>query len=452
MVARNKPEAGQRTAAPAKSRDALTGLYDASQARDTLAQWQNAALRAQATAPIHAMLLELGRFDTVNLAYGSDAGDRALVEVGRRILFFASDEFENGNWLVARMGGGQFLIAANEKCSRERWQWLAEALGDAVAHPVTAMGSNDSLRLSPRVALMRPAPGEGPDMLLERLAETARRARERQGGRLLWVDGEITLSGRRGALLEADLLSALDRGEIAVLFQPQYRIDSGDTDIIIGAEALARWQHPTMGRIGAGALFAVAERADYIAQLSRQIAQTALSQAAQWNHAAHPDLRLSLNITPADLASGDFAREFGALLAESGFPADRLTLEITEQVLLSDLDRTATVLAQLKKLGVRIALDDFGAGFCNFRYLKLLPLDYLKLDRAMVDGIATDSRDLAVLRGIVAMARALELTIVVEGIETQSQRALVAGEGCVLYQGFLKAAPMDAQEFAKLIA
>ncbi len=174
--------------------------------------------------PIHAMLLELARFDTVNLAYGIAAGDHALREIGRRILFFASDEFEGGDWLVARMGGGQFLIAAAAPCSRDRWQWLAEALGDAVAHPVHATGAEGDLRLSPRLALMRAGANDGVDMLFERLSETALTLRERREGRILWADGNVPVPGRRGALLEADLLSALDRGEIAVLFQPQYRI------------------------------------------------------------------------------------------------------------------------------------------------------------------------------------------------------------------------------------
>ncbi|MDA7788108.1 EAL domain-containing protein, partial [Sphingomonadaceae bacterium] len=187
-------------------------------------------------------------------------------------------------------------------------------------------------------------------------------------------------------------------------------------------------------------------QADYTAQLSRHIAGRALMAAAKWPEA----LRLSLNITPADLAVGGFASEFAVLLEDSGFPANRLTLEITEQVLLTDLERAAQELRVLKKMGVRFALDDFGAGFCNFRYLKMLPLDYLKLDRSMVEGIQDDPHDLAVLRGIVAMAKAIGLDVIAEGIEDEHQHAIVQAEGCASYQGFLKAAPMAAQEFADL--
>lgn len=423
-----------------EARDALTGLPGACSARARLAAW-NRETEGSAGA-VHAMLLGLGRFDAVNVAYGEAAGDGALVEVARRIHHFAEDEFEAGEWFAARIGGGKFLLAAREACSRERWQWLGEALGDAVAHPIAALDSAGTLRLWPRLALARVLPGDEPDVTLDRLGDALARAHGRHGSRVGWVDGERSMPGRRGALLEADLLAALDRDEIEVLYQPQFALAD---DRLVGAEALARWQHPEVGRIGGGALFALAERADYVAQLSRHVAERALAGAALWP----PALRLSLNVTPADLASGGFADELAALVERAGFSADRLTLEITEQVLLGDLERAARVLAGLTARGMRIALDDFGAGFCNFRYLKVLPLAYLKLDRAMVDGIAEDARDVAVLRAIVALARALDLQVIAEGIESTTQRELVAREGCDFYQGFVRAAPMSAAEFQR---
>ena len=181
-------------------------------------------------------------------------------------------------------------------------------------------------------------------------------------------------------------------------------------------------------------------------QLSRHILHKALEAGRGW-----PDgLRLSVNVTPADLAIPGFAEEFVRMVGETGFAAQRLTLELTEQVLLGDLERCAAQLTILREAGMKIALDDFGAGFCNFRYLKVLPLDTLKLDRAMVEGIEDSADDLAVLRGIVAMARALGLAVTAEGIETEAQRRIVAEEGCAVYQGFLRAAPMGAEEFARL--
>lgn len=421
-------------------RDALTGLYGPEAARARLDAWRDEG--DDRAGAVHALALTLGRFDAVNVAYGEAAGDGALAEVARRILHFAEDEFAGGEWFAARIGGGKFLLAAREPCSRERWQWLAEALADAVAHPIGPVEGVGSVRLWPRLALVRVLSGEGPDAVLDRLAEALERARDRPGRRILWVDGVAALPGHHGALLEADLLAALDRDEIEVVFQPQFSLPE---DRLVGAEALARWQHSRLGRIGAGALFALAERADHVAQLSRHIAARALAAASKWP--SH--LRLSLNVTPADLAVGGFATELVALVETSGFSPARLTLEIVEQVLLSDLERAAATLETLSAQGIHIALDDFGAGFCNFRYLKVLPLDALKLDRAMVEGLADDPRDLAVFRAIVALARALDLKLIAEGIETAQQRDLVAREGCDFYQGFLRASPMPNCEFMR---
>lgn len=424
-------------------RDALTGLADARAVERCLDRWRADMPGDARAAPVHAMLIGFGRFDAVNLAYGEAAGDGALVEVARRILHLATDELAGGEWIAGRVGGGKFALAAREPLSRERWQWLGEALGEALSAPIAALDGAGTVRLWPRLALVRVLPGERAGHVFDQLAGTLAKAHDRPGERLLWADRVHAPAGIRTAELEADLLAALDRDEIEIAFQPQYALAS---DALVGAEALARWRHPRVGAIGAGTLFAIAERADHVAHLSRHIAERALAAASEW-----PDgLRLSLNVTPSDLAASGFAREFMRLLESSGFAPERLTLEITEQVLLGDLERSAKVLDDLKRVGIGIALDDFGGGFCNFRYLKLLPLDTLKLDRSMIEGIERDDRDRAVLRAIVALARALDLSVVAEGIETEEQRAIAADEGCSTYQGFLRSKPLAAYDFLRL--
>jgi len=422
-------------------RDAVTGLPAIETVRGRLEDWlaQEAAEDGEPTC-VHALLVGLRRVDAVNLTYGASTGDAALAEVASRICRFAEHELD-GPWVAARGGGGNFLLAANEACSRERWQLFAEHLADVVAQSIpTGVGS---LRLSPRLALLRGLAGESAESILDRLSHTLG-SRRLQNGRIAWVDGEAVPPGRTAAQLEADLLVAIDRDEIEILFQPQF---SAVEDCLTGAEALARWRHPALGRIGAAALFGVADRTDQVAPLSRHIARRALAAAAAWP----ANLRLSLNVTPADLAAPSYAEKLMTIVRESRFPPERLTLEVTEQVLLSDVHAAARTLAELTAEGMRVALDDFGAGFCNFRYLKLLPLDYLKLDRSMVDGIAEqDPRDLAVLRAIVAMAGALGLQVIAEGIETEVQRQRIAEEGCAFYQGFLRAKPMGPEEFLAL--
>jgi predicted signal transduction protein with EAL and GGDEF domain len=421
-------------------RDALTGLIGLEGAARQIAAWQDIAA-AEGRAPVHALLLRLRRFSSVNLAFGAAAGDRALVEVAARVSQFFDQEFGQDR-LVARAGGGAFLVVAAQACSRERWEWLAEELARLIARPI-ADRAGGIVRLRPRMALLCASPGDSPERILGRLADTLDRVQEQAGRVLLWVDGGNAFGNRRAQQMEADLLGALDRGEIEVLFQPQFSCSTGQ---MVGAEALARWRHPELGRIGAEGLFAIAARADHVAPLSRQIAKVALEAAARWPE----PLRLSLNVTAVDLAAGDFASEIKRAVAEAGFAPDRLTLEITEQSLVPDLERSSGQLEQLTEIGIRIALDDFGAGFCNFRYLKCLPLHALKLDRSMVEGIVESERDLAVLRGILAMARALDLAVIAEGVESEEQRAAISREGCAAWQGFLGAPPLGAEEFARL--
>lgn len=421
---------------PEFPRDPLTGLMDRDAAQARLAEWLAAG------AQVHAILIGLRRFDAVNLAYGAATGDAALAATAGRLNHFAADELPPG-WLLARSGGGMFLLLSNAPCSREAWQLLAGQLLDRLSRPIATPGG--TMRLSPRAALLRGLTDESADSMLDRLAQTLAGLVGQPGKRIAWADGEAIRAGRSAAQLEADLLKALDTGEIEVLFQPQYTCAD---DRLIGAEALARWNHPTLGRIGAGGLFAIAERTDHVPQLSRHIAWLAMTAAARWPG----DVRLSLNVTPNDLAASDFVAAFEALLAETRFPAWRLTLEITEQVLLADVTTAAAAFGKLTRRGIRFALDDFGAGFCNFRYLKLLPLDYLKLDRSMIDGVAADPRDLAVLRAIIAMARALDLQVIAEGVESEAQRLLVAAEGCKFYQGFLRSPPLAADHFRKAAA
>ena len=250
---------------------------------------------------------------------------------------------------------------------------------------------------------------------------------------------------RRGGRRAEEFEAALREEQVEILYQPLFSCADGR---LVGAEALSRWNHPRLGRIGAEALFDIAERTGEAARLTRHIAGRALAIARAWP--AH--LHLSLNVTAADLAEEDFADTIGGALAEAGFAPARLTLEITEHALVRDLEEGAVQLERLAGQGVRIALDDFGAGFCNFAYLKRLPLDALKLDRSMIEGIAEDERDLAVLRGIMAMAKALALAVTAEGIETEAQRDVVVREGCAVWQGFLGAEPMTAEAFAQLAA
>jgi len=416
-------------------RDILTGLAGV----DSAAAWLD---RAGDSGFVQAMLVSLQRLPAVNLAYGMAGGDHVLVEVALRLRDFVAGEL-GPQAIVARAAGGTFLVASRAALSRERWQWLAEALGRAIARPLVVDG--ERLCLAPRMALLRGKPGESGVELLDRLDQVSGDLQRRSGRRVLWADGSHPARGRSAASFEGDLLGALHRDEIAVLFQPQFHVSNG---VLAGAEALARWEHPTFGRISAETLFAVADRGDHVAQLSCHIALRALTMAAAWP----APLRLSLNVTAEDFAVGDFAATMRHTLKKSGFPPDRLTVEITEQTLITDFEACAASLRDLAEIGVSVALDDFGTGFSNFRALKALPLDALKLDRSLVSDVQHDARDRAILSAMVAMARALGLKVIAEGVETEAQLAILQEEGSDLFQGFLCSEPISATDFAALAA
>ena len=414
-------------------RDVLTGLPGAAAARDWLEQ-------AGETGFVQAMQISLQRLQTVNLAYGKTGGDAALVEVAQRLADFALEEL-GPDALVARTGGAEFLLASPLPLSRARWHWLAEALGQAVSRPLALEG--EAIRLQPRMALIRGLTGEAGADLLDRLDQASLEVQRAPARRILWADGSHPARGQSAASLEAELIGALHREEIAVLFQPQFDIATG---ALTGAEALARWEHPKFGQIGAETLFAVAERGDLVTQLTDHVAQRALAAARSWPGAMH----LSLNVTAEDFALGRFAETMRRLISQSGFAPARLTLEITERTLISDFEDCATAIADLAEDGVRVALDDFGTGFSNFRALKALPLDALKLDRSLVKDIARDRRDRAIVAAMIAMARALDMRVIAEGVETEAQLAILREEGCDTFQGFLRAGPVGSSDLAKL--
>ena len=417
--------------------DALTGLANAGHARAILRQWLD-----HDETRVHAMLVALGRFDSVNAAHGLIAGDFALTETARRITHFAQDEFADDTWFAARLDGGKFMLATREACSRERWQFLGEALADVIAQPLA--GASAGLpQLWPHVALIRALAGDDPLTMLSRLGDAQIGLKGEPGRRIVWIDRDEAPAGIDTAQVEAELRRALDQGAVSMRFQPQFALPD---DRMIGAEALVRWEQPLLGSIGGEALLRIAARADLTTQLTRKVFGAALHAVLDWPEG----LKCSINITAADLAVARFPSEILDMVGDMGVDPARITLEITEQALLGDLDLAARSLGLLRDAGMQIALDDFGAGFCNFGYLKFLPLDILKLDRIMLDGVAGNPRDRAVLRAMVAMARALDLAVVAEGIENEAQRRIAQEEGCSAYQGFLRAKPLTQGDFLAL--
>jgi EAL domain-containing protein (putative c-di-GMP-specific phosphodiesterase class I)/GGDEF domain-containing protein len=403
--------------------------------------WINRQIETPNDVPLFAMMVALNRFDVVNTAYGRAAGDHLLRATSGRIAEVV-DDLLGKHARAARLGGSSFLVAA--RVERARVDLVAERIARELARPFV-VGESIAV-LGCRIGLAEAVSGDDAASLLRRASEALADARDSDSAtmRVAGQDGGDGTIDR----LSVELHRAIDRGEIEILFQPQISVSTG---IMLGVEALARWEHGEHGTIGAETLFAAAARADLEIGLSDHIQRLALERAAAWP-AAMSGLRLSLNLTAADIARPGFADLFLDRVDASGFPRNRLTLEITESGLIDDLGNAAALLTTLRGAGCRVAIDDFGTGYSSLAYLKALPLDYLKIDKKLAQDITGTTRDRVVVRGVIEMARSLGLTVIAEGVETLEQLDLLAKEGCQIYQGYLCSGAVTGTALEDLLA
>ncbi|MEK6637881.1 MAG: phosphodiesterase [Pseudomonadota bacterium] len=422
-------------------RDPLTGLGDLAAAR----RWIDACLASRDDA-FHILLIVVTRFEMINSAFGREIGDGLLQNVARQIGRLVTD-VGGDQALVARTAGAEFIVGLDGAHQADRVRSLAERIADQIDRP-TLSGAH-LVTLSSRIVIVECAEGDGDSSrLLRRAGMAVAEAKASDQGRIRFLSTADQNVVDHHQSLQSDLRNALDRDEIELLFQPQVAIPSGE---ITGVEALARWRHPVHGELGAVTLFAVAEQSDYLLALSAHVQKRAAEQAAAWP-ASLSHVRLSVNVTAADIARPGFAASFLAMIDASGFPRNRLTVELTESGLVDDLGVAAELLADLRAGGCRVAIDDFGTGYSSLAYLKALPLDYLKIDKKLAQDIAGSPRDRIVVRGVIDMARSLGLAVIAEGVETEEQLALLAREGCNYYQGFLCAEPLDVAGLERALA
>ena len=425
----------------ASSRDPLTGLADGNAARAWLGQ---KLAEREGQEPLVVLLLSVSRYDAINAAFGRPVGDAVLQAAARRIE--RQTDLDGKGILVARMAGAEFAVLLAPPATLGDGRFLAGQLVEAIGRPF--MSGDHVITLGSRAGVASAQPGDDVVALLRRASIALAEAKAPDSAPVRVLEEGAESETARGERLEVDLRRALDQGEIEIRFQPQVAITTGE---IVGVEALARWNHPRYGELGASTLFSVAERSDYLVQLSDHVQRRAIGDAAAWP-ASLARLRLAVNITAADILRPGFAAQFLDLVRTSGFAPERLTVEVTESGLIEDLGGAATLLAQLRGGGLRVAIDDFGTGYSSLAYLKALPLDYLKIDKRLSQDIAGSTRDRIVVRSVIDMARSLGLDVVAEGVETDEQLALLAQEGCTLYQGFLCAPPLDAKALEALVA
>lgn len=423
-------------------RDPLTGLAD----RPSALRWIGQAMEQCAAGEQCALfLISLSRFDGINTTFGRATGDTLLRTTARRIERLASG-FASRRHLTARLAGAEFAIGVIGLRGKGEAQLLGEQLCEAVSRPL--ISGSDVVAFACHVGGTTIELGEKDPALLLRRASVAladAKAGNVSGPYLLDASGHA--ASEIANRLEIDLRAALENDEIEILFQPQLSVTTG---AVIGVEALARWQHPVLGELGAAPLFAAAERSEFLVPLSQHIQRKALAVAFA-NKATFRWLRVALNVTAADIAQPNFAEDFIAMVDASGFDRKRLTVEVTESGLIEDLNSAAQILSALRANGFQIAIDDFGTGYSSLAYLKALPLDYLKIDSQLSQDITGSTRGRVVVTSVIEMARSLGLSVVAEGVENEEQLALLAEAGCNVYQGFFFSPPISAEELGKLM-
>jgi diguanylate cyclase (GGDEF)-like protein/PAS domain S-box-containing protein len=410
--------------------DVLTGLPN----RQAFAERLDLALdRASATSAEFAVLcLDLDRFKDVNDIFGHAAGDALLREFGRRIVRVAEGAF------IGRMGGDEFTMIV-EGPQPETAVDLVRRMMDIVAGEFEYEGHRFRCGLSTGIAIF-PRDGREAKTLLSNADAALYRAKADGRGvyRVFEADMDKRLRERRA--LQNDLHTALAGNQLSIHYQPQALM----TGVIIGFEALVRWQHPKMGPISPSAFIPLAEENGLIVSFGEWILREACREAATWPN----PVQIAVNLSPIQFRHGDLPQMVHQILLETSLAPARLELEITESVLFDDFARASSVLRRLKALGVRIALDDFGTGYSSLSYLQSFPFDKIKIDRSFISRLREPPQSAAIIRAIIGLGHGLSMNIVAEGVETSDQFNFLCCEECDEVQGYFIGRPLPISEYA----
>ena len=420
--------------------DPLTGLSNRALLRDRL---EHAVARLQRVADgqrLAVFFLDLDDFKTVNDSLGHAAGDLLLTAVGQR-LSGAVRSIDT----VARLGGDEFAVLAEDIPAEMDPNDLGRRLTKALA-PAFQIGETEVfVRASVGYAVA--APGEDGNLLLRNADLAMYQAKAEGKSGLRRYDPGLHTTAVARLELEHDLRVALEAHEFAIVYQPIVALDS---DRIVGLEALLRWNHPTRGLLEPDNFIPLAEESGLIVEIGRWVMSESCRQLAEWieQGLASPELTLSVNLSVKQVHDGAIVDDVAAALRESGLPGHRLTLEVTEGVLVDDSEAVIGRLAAIREMGVRIAIDDFGTGFSSLGYLSRFPVDVLKIDRSFVQRMSAKASDLAVIEAAIGLATTLGLETVAEGIERSGQTERLRELGCHLGQGFLFSRPTGASQIA----
>ncbi|BDB17947.1 transcriptional regulator [Pseudomonas sp. CYM-20-01] len=420
--------------------DVLTGLPNSTLLGDRLTQ--AIALGHRHDTQLAVMFIGLDRFKRINNALGYPVGDEVLQQVSHSLVAAvrASDS-------VFRYGADEFVVVLNDVQHPLQTQHIAQKILTTVSATRHVAGHDLSVTASLGIAIYPDDSGNAVELIKH--AETAMRTRKELGpdGFSFYTE-DMNRRARHQQNLESAIRQALDRQEFVLHYQPKLDLKSGK---IVGAEALIRWFQPHSGWVSPGDFIPVAEDSGLIVRLTQWVLRQACEQVQAWRAMGLPPLCISVNISAIDFRQRDFVDNLVAVLKQTGVPPHLLELEITESVLMQNVDETVKTLHTIKAMGVRLALDDFGTGYSSLSYLRRFPIDVLKIDQSFVRGVNVNNQDEQLISAIIGMGKSLKLSIIAEGVETLDQLNFLRTQLCEEGQGFLFSKAAPAKDFAQLL-
>jgi len=432
--------------------DPLTGLPNRALFREQLGYALVQAERHDRTLAI--LFLDLDNFKRVNDTLGHSAGDALLEQVARRLMevLRSADRVSRVNGTpnspqVARMGGDEFIVLLTQLGHASDAAKVTQRILDALRAPFALRGHDVVVSASIGIALY-PNDARDQDALLMNADMAMYHAKERGRNSYQFYSKSMNATAFERLSLESDLRKALEREELTLFYQPKIDICR---DSIVGVEALLRWTHPELGMVSPAQFIPVAEQSGLIKPIGEWVLATACRQIRRWQDAGFPPMPVAVNMSSVNFRDSRLLALVSRVLGESGIHPGQLELEVTESVLMNEVDEATQLLKDLKEVGVRLAIDDFGTGYSSLSYLKRFPLDTLKIDRSFVKDIATNAGDKAITAAIVALGRNLGVEVVAEGVETHAQAEVLRALGCSVVQGFLYSRPVPTHEFEVLL-
>jgi diguanylate cyclase (GGDEF)-like protein len=418
--------------------DALTGLPNRLLVQDRFAQ---AMARSRRDGdPLAMLVIDLDDFRRVNDSLGHGVGDAVLQRMAERLRVLAGETDTLG-----RLGGDEFVVVSAELADIDALAAFAQRLLDGLAEPF----DRDGLRITcgSSIGIARfPQDGDSFETLLNRAEAAMARAKGEGRNAFRFADPEVDIDVGEHLRLVSELRAAIHRGELELHYQPIVDLPDGRVG---GVEALVRWRHPERGLVPPQAFIPLAERSGVIHALGAWALQEATAQVVRWETRGLPPLRVSVNVSPVQLAQDELEDVVRRVLAANALPASQLVLELTESSLVGDAEPLRARVARLRALGVGLSIDDFGTGYSNLGYLQRFDVQALKIDQRFVQGLADGRQGEAIVRAIAQLAASLGIRTVAEGIESDAQAQQLAALGCDAGQGFRWAAPMPAGEFAR---